>query len=819
MSFFVGASIASAMGGGTAGAVAGGLGAEVATTAAGIPVYNELRSVHRAQGLEHVKIVSLHDEGMASMDSSHEAFRGKKRPLIDPDGEDRLIKNIDSANRKKKLLIAGKGGSVPPEPDDPLVHSLFAGAGTSARLNYEGAANNYCITEAEGEMVQSWVTSDDGAFVNDIDYGTWSWQLSMSQLRYMSPFKEFMTMYTTYKIRQVQVEFYPIHLDAQYVVGSSAGLVDAVNTAAETEAGKVDAAVDEVLTRAVDLKTIHELADDGKIPRVGPVAVCFKAKGTGMSVEDTKLTSDVSFHEFIRSTDAQVYASSGGMLPVIKLEYDAPGYGEPNAVGYRCPHPVAKYTEKSNLEIVDEAWPVLGTFHMRTSKTLGGIPLYSVRVKVLTEFMGVMDYPMEVPHRNPLVGLGEGPIRRRLSATWHDPDNGLLEDSDANELVEKFDPSDTTNTSYNYNVGSQATNSMIATNTNDIAANASQISQLHNYRVSLQDRVGVVETDVADCVRTGTMVEYVKVVDNDVLHVSHGQRLTPIEDHVTITNAAVASLNSSLGIHFIQMSDIQTSFGGSVGTINDQLEIQDIRITANGGSIYLLDGAIDALIDEQGVQNTSIAATSVLQTEAGVSIGLLNAGMDDHDNRMNNMDSVTANLHDNLVIAVGHIQTLLADGILMSQRIADLEYVVYTRTSAAIVVQSGISGTSRLFQRTDTWFNTSTGASVELPLLPGGSYKCKFVMSDTTSSQSGLKGFAGVFDLMLPTVTSDVNHSPYLDVPCSFFHNDSTHGVPLIQFRPTSQNQWNLFLTWPSPDSTKTADSFTLDLTMKSMNW
>jgi hypothetical protein len=299
------------------------------------------------------------------------------------------------------------------------------------------------------------------------------------------------------------------------------------------------------------------------------------------------------------------------------------------------------------------------------------------------------------------------------------------------------------------------------------------------------------EVGLSDCVRTAGLVQYVKVADNSELHDDHRRRITPIEQHVSVTNAALLGLQQASESHARDLSNYRVGFAGSIGTLND----------------------------EQAIQDTNISALQTLQSNAGTSIDLLNSGMDDHDNRMNNMDSVTANLHDNLVIAVGHIQTLLADGILMSQRIADLEYVVYTRTSAAIVVQSGISGTSRLFQRTDTWFNTSTGASVELPLLPGGSYKCKFVMIDTTSSQSGLKGFAGVFDLMLPTVTTDVNHLPYLDVPCSFFHNDSTHGVPLIQFRPTSQNQWNLFLTWPSPDSTKTADSFTLDLTVKSMNW
>lgn len=533
-SFVAGSGYAGAMGYGAGAAVAAGVGAEVVSTAAVIPVYNELwpKRAH-----EHVKIVPLTDAAMASVDTGHSLLHGHKRKGVPRDIDEVLVNNVKQAGSVRKRLFAPtKAEAYGEEPDDPLVHSLYAGAGTSARLNYEGAGNNYCITEAEGEMVQSWDVDATGNFVNDKEHGSWSWQLSMSQLRYMSPFKEFMTIYSTYRIRQVHVEFYPIKLGTEYVVGSSKSTVDVVEKAVNEGAEAVDAAVDHVVTHAVDLKTIHELADDGKIPRVGPVAVCFIPKNNDMQISDTKLKEDtIGFNQFVRSTNAMVYTAVGDMLPTIKLEYDVPVHSQANSVGYRCPHPVSKYTEVNNLAVVEEAFPVLGTFHLRTSRTLGGIPLYSVRVKVLTEFMSVMDYPMDTPHRNPKVPLGEAHPRRRLSSQWHDPDGGLIEESDANELVEVVDSSDSTNSAGNSNPSNAAVNTMIAANTQNIAANSLHVSQLHAYRQTDKGRIdGLAEQML-----------------------THGTRMDGWDGHVTVFETGISGLNESHGRHLQDLGDVR----------------------------------------------------------------------------------------------------------------------------------------------------------------------------------------------------------------------------------------------------------------------
>ena len=153
-----------------------------------------------------------------------------------------------------------------PEPHDAMLHAMRCGAGTSAILNKEGASANYFTVESQAEPVQSADASG-----NAVGYGLWRWDLSLSQFRYKSPCKEFLSMYKNYRTRKIQVHFYAIKLDTKYTSGSS---TKKVATSLEDLASQTFTQFESSQYTADSFAT--ELGGSS-VPRVRPVACCFVA--------------------------------------------------------------------------------------------------------------------------------------------------------------------------------------------------------------------------------------------------------------------------------------------------------------------------------------------------------------------------------------------------------------------------------------------------------------------------------------------------------------------------------------------------------------
>jgi hypothetical protein len=420
--------------------------------------------------------------------------------------------------------------------------------------------------------------------------------------------------------------------------------------------------------------------------------------------------------------------------------------------------------------------------------------------------MGVMDYPMEVPHRNPLVGLGEGPIRRRLSATWHDPDNGLLEDSDANELVEKFDPNDTTNTSYNYNVGSQATNSMIARNTEDIAANASQISQLHNHRTTLKGRLDVVEenvtahkditdlntlhvdqlhtyrkadkirtddlvVEVAECVRTSVLAQYVKVADSTELHEDHRRRITPIEEHVVLTNAAMSNLSDVV----TNNNDVTTAY------------------------MYMLNNRTDEHADT--LSTLGQQSYDAYQGNTPHAVGLLDLV---NANRVGDIDR-----HEALRRRINDLEATHVPNPMMKPNIWTLA------STGTLTVQTNTNSNNMLFEGGTLFKNMATNVHEALPM---GNFTVRIRMREVASSTGGFFKMSGTFPFNVTFGTNDQQAAPVIPLPFASFAHASTHeGVPQIVFIPMEAGDWRVHIPWTL--ITNANDKFTVTIDVKQEYW
>jgi hypothetical protein len=224
-------------------------------------------------------------------------------------------------------------------------------------------------------------------------------------------------------------------------------------------------------------------------------------------------------------------------------------------------------------------------------------------------------------------------------------------------------------------------------------------------------------------------------------------------------------------------------------------------ITTNGGL---------ALVNTTGGMGTDI--NSFVHFNAGTT------GLVLTDNDAGNLEVQGGDLNvrnGNLQIAGTQIaSTNLSDAASLAYRPR-----IYTYTSPPLKIQTGFATDSRFMSSAHDWLDTSTNTTSNLPVLPNASYKCKFIMTTVNSTQSGLRSFSGVFDFMLPTTTTDSDNSPVYDLPVSFFHSNSTHGIPKLQFRPTTNDQWSVFLIWSSVDSSKSNDFFAVDMVMKEEWW
>ena len=182
-----------------------------------------------------------------------------------------------------------------PEPHDAMLHAMRCGSGTSAILNKEGARAKYFTVESQAEPVQS-----VDAAGNAVGYGLWRWDLSLSQFRYKSPCNEFLSIYMNYRIRKVQVHFYPIKLDTQYTAGRS---TKKVATSLEDLASQTFTQFESSQYAADSFAT--ELAGNS-LPRVGPVAAVFIPlnKDQGLNAEDL---SSYSFADFAKSFNTKIF--------------------------------------------------------------------------------------------------------------------------------------------------------------------------------------------------------------------------------------------------------------------------------------------------------------------------------------------------------------------------------------------------------------------------------------------------------------------------------------------------------------------------------
>ena len=343
-----------------------------------------------------------------------------------------------------------------------MFHAMRSGAGTSAYLNKHGASANWFTVESQGHPVSATAENADDVFgTSPVGYGLWKWDLSLSQLRYKSPLKEFLSIYRNYRIRQCQVHFYPIKLDTTYTVGSS---TKKVATTLEDLANDTFSQFEESQFVPDEFSTQLQSAT---IPRVGPVAACFIPlnKDQGLKAED--LTSS-SFADFAKAYDSKIFGPTGDQLPEIKLEYNVPIDAVHQMAGFRDPHPETRY-RSTVLADVNEAWPRLGTFWLRTSECMKGIPLYHTRVRVLVETSSLMDVPVYPPWSS----LASG--NRRLNPAWNLPDSGLLEDSSHPAVV--ADVNNVSNVNNN-NASDPAMQASISTNSTNIATLTSNVAAL-----------------------------------------------------------------------------------------------------------------------------------------------------------------------------------------------------------------------------------------------------------------------------------------------------------------------------------------------------
>ena len=169
--------------------------------------------------IRNVKVTRESMDGMESFSASDQQNKRHKVDNNSNDGDDDVLGGElgqpDHNTEQIDLLLADTPRPPPdpdPEPHDAMLHAMRCGAGTSAVLNKEGASANYFTVESQAEPVQS--VDANG---NAIGYGLWRWDLSLSQFRFKTPCKKFLSMYKNYRIRKVQVHFYAIKLDTSYV--------------------------------------------------------------------------------------------------------------------------------------------------------------------------------------------------------------------------------------------------------------------------------------------------------------------------------------------------------------------------------------------------------------------------------------------------------------------------------------------------------------------------------------------------------------------------------------------------------------------------
>jgi len=421
----------------------------------------KLRSIPNSDNVleENVLITLDQMEGMdraySSSDSSTKRLKSDHRPT--PTLE-RISEQIDSllADTPRSFVGSARDNYPPPpdSPDDSLRHVQAAGFNSASSWK-SGSSTNWFVAESQGHPVESISYAADGTATAQ-SYGLWSWDLSLSQFRYKKPTNVFLSMYRCYRIRKVQVHFYPIDLDTVFVTGTSK---KSTASNAEDLASAVFTSVEQSVFDPTDFSSEMSKAS---VPRVGPVAACFIPMfKDAVSREDL---SSYSFAEFAKSFDAKIFAPKNGCLPEIRLEYEVPLDPRANMAGWRDPHPEARY-RSVDATVVNQTFPRLGTFWLRTSQTLKGSVLYHTRVRVLVECMSLLDV-----HISPLQSLATG--SRRLSSEWTNPDSGSLEDANENNIVD--------NQINNNNSGDATMQASINTNSTNIATLTASLATLTN---------------------------------------------------------------------------------------------------------------------------------------------------------------------------------------------------------------------------------------------------------------------------------------------------------------------------------------------------
>jgi hypothetical protein len=141
-----------------------------------------------------------------------------------------------------------------------------------------------------------------------------------------------------------------------------------------------------------------------------------------------------------------------------------------------------------------------------------------------------------------------------------------------------------------------------------------------------------------------------------------------------------------------------------------------------------------------------------------------------------------------------------------------LKPTIWTKTGAqSIKIQSTRDADSLLFERADTWFNTTTNTYEEIPDFEGD-YSI-YIEGETVSSQFGLYFFSGSFSFIIRATTNDGDASPQIVLPVSCFHHASTHGNAIVTLQPIASNNWKVYLTWDAVGVNDTNDI--LEYTMK----
>lgn len=367
-------------------AVAGEVAATGAMLYAGIKGTNkrvplaEASEVHTTSGThKKLRVHSAKDNSVVKTEQY------ENPPLNKPAIEGRNIVDNKIAEQR------GRGGGGE-EPNDPIVHAQEVGSGMNTCLNEMGMSENYATIPFEG-VVESFKRDGNGIPLtllgtDKVNKGFFHFPVSMSMLRYNSPFKEFISLYEMYRVRGFQLEFHPIKLSTEYIVGQQ-------QTTVQEVVGEGEAAVNDVLHKMeVNTSDLNNRAGSGMVPRVGPVTTAFVPRGVD-DPYDMAVTWDSDFSEVNALSGAIVHTTTNDTLPSVMVEY-LPDLGS-NTCGFRSPHPASRYSDTDWL-VADACWPSLGSFYLMTSETMTSIPLYMVTGKLLVEFAAICSVPRLIPN-------------------------------------------------------------------------------------------------------------------------------------------------------------------------------------------------------------------------------------------------------------------------------------------------------------------------------------------------------------------------------------------------------------------------------------